>query len=147
MMKLFDIVPGWLWAAVVAGLIASNLIAGVRLSSERLAHQTTKAAYAEQVAAAQKARADEEAQRRQTETDLLNAQAAHAQEVAALSVQRDNARAVGRVAADRLRDPGDLLLARLGHRLATGRLLLAGPQSEDAAGQGGQGADGLAPSV
>lgn len=27
-------------------------------------------------------------------------------------------------AAGRLRDPGDLLLARLGHRLATGRLLL-----------------------
>lgn len=103
MTKLFDFIPGWLWAAVVAGLIATNLIAGARLSSERLAHQTTKAAYAEQVAAAQKARADEEAKRRQTEQELVNAQATHAAKIEAL--QRDTARArtAAVAAADSLR--------------------------------------------
>ena len=69
-MKLFDFVPSWLWAAVVAGLVTTNLIGNARLSSERLAHQTTKTAHAGQVAAAEKSRADEEAKRRQTEQDL-----------------------------------------------------------------------------
>jgi len=47
MTKLFDIVPGWLYALVVAGLIASNLIAGARLSAERNAHQSFRLEHAQ----------------------------------------------------------------------------------------------------
>lgn len=47
-MKLFDFVPSWLWAAVVAGLLAMFLITNARLSAEQLAHQTTKLTHAEQ---------------------------------------------------------------------------------------------------
>lgn len=103
MLKILDWIPSWLWALVVSGLIASNLIGNARLSSERLAHQTTKTAHAEQVAAAEKSRADEEAKRRQTETELLNAQAEHAAKIEAL--QRDTARArtAAVAAADSLR--------------------------------------------
>ena len=103
MTKLFDIFPSWLWAAVVAGLLAMFIMTSARLSSERLAHQTTKTAYTEKVAAAEKARADEEAQRRQTEQELLNAQATHAAQIEAL--QRDTARArtAAAAAADSLR--------------------------------------------
>lgn len=103
MIKLFDFIPSWLWAAVVAGLITTNLIGNARLSAERLAHQTTKTVYAEQVSAAEKARADEEAKRRKVEQELTNAQAKHATEVEALRRDSNRARTAAAAAADSLR--------------------------------------------
>lgn len=104
MTRLFSILPGWLWALIVAGLLASQIITSARLSAERLAHQTSKTEYAERVASAERDRAELETARRQTETELVNAQEAHAAEVAALSAQRDAARTSGRVVAGRVRD-------------------------------------------
>lgn len=104
MTKLFDILPGWVWALIVAGLAASNFAIGTMLFAEKLAHQTSKTEYAEHVISAERARADEEASRRQVEKELADAQEVHAAEVAAFSAQRDTARTAGRVVADRVRD-------------------------------------------
>jgi hypothetical protein len=104
MIGLFNLVPSWLYAAIIAALVATNCATSVRLDREKLAHQTSKTEYAERVASAEKQRADEESKRRQTEKDLQDAQDAHAQEVAAVLKDRDAARANGRVVADRVRD-------------------------------------------
>ena len=85
------------------GAVLTNCTTHNRLQAERLAHQTSKAQYAEQVAAAQAQRADEEAKRRKAEQELTHAQEAHGEEVAALRVDLDRARAAGRVVDGRVR--------------------------------------------
>ena len=85
------------------GSILTNCTTHNRLQAERLAHQTSKAQHSEQVAAAQAQRADEEAKRRKAEQELTHAQEAHGEEVAALRVDRDRARAAGRVVDGRVR--------------------------------------------
>jgi hypothetical protein len=90
--------------ALLLGSILTNCNTDRKLQAERLDHQTTKTTYAEQVAAAEKQRADEEAKRRKAEQELIHAEEAHANEVAALRVDRDSARVASRVVADRVRD-------------------------------------------
>lgn len=85
------------------GSILTNCTTHNRLQAERLEHQTSKAQYAEQVAAAERQRADEEAKRRKAETELTNAQEAHGEEVAALRLDLDRDRAAGRVVDGRVR--------------------------------------------
>jgi len=104
MLALLNLVPAWLWAALLAGSVASSCVTHVRLDRERLAHQSSKTQFAQQVAAAEKQRADEEAKRRKAETELTHAQEAHAQEVAAFRVDLDRTRADGRAVAGRVRD-------------------------------------------
>ena len=36
----FDVLPGWLWALICSGLIASNAVTKFELQSEQLKHQT-----------------------------------------------------------------------------------------------------------
>ncbi len=91
-------------ALALAASLAGNVASWAKLSAERNAHNSFRAQTAERVAAAERERADLAESRRQAEQELIDAQEAHANEVAALSVQRDAARASGRVVADRVRD-------------------------------------------
>lgn len=94
----------YLLGAALVGSILTNCVTHGRLQAERLAHQTTKAQQAELMAAAEQLRAQTEANRRKAEQELRHAQDAHAQEVAALHLDLDRARAAGRVASERVRD-------------------------------------------
>jgi hypothetical protein len=74
---LLDIVPSWLWAALLAAAVATNCATGVKLSAERLEHQTLKAETAKALAAeVQKVRELEkklaDASIRQEKTDAKN---------------------------------------------------------------------------
>lgn len=93
----------YLLGAALVGSVLTNCATHDRLQAERLAHQTTKAQHAQLVAAAEQLRAQTEANRRKAEQELRHAQDAHAQEVAALHLRLDRARAAGRVASERLR--------------------------------------------
>jgi len=50
MTKLFDLLPGWIWALLFAGAVATSCTQGNRLEKEQLRHSETKAAHAEQEA-------------------------------------------------------------------------------------------------
>lgn len=94
------------------GSILTNCTTHARLQAERLAHQTSKAQYAEQVAAAEKKTAAEEAKRRKAETELTHAQEAHGEEVAALRLDLDRARDRAAVESGRVRDAAAAAAAR-----------------------------------
>ena len=92
----------YLLGAALVGSVLTNCATHNRLQAERLAHQTCKDNCAKAASAAERVRADEEANRRKAEQELRHAQDAHAQEVAALHLDLDRARAAGRVASERL---------------------------------------------
>lgn len=94
------------------GSILTNCTTHNRLQAERLAHQTSKAQYADQVAAAERQRADEEAKRRKAEQELTREQEAHGEEVAALRVDLDRARDRAAVESGRVRDAAASAAAR-----------------------------------
>lgn len=48
MTKLFDLVPGWIWALLFAGAVATSCAQNNSLERERRQHSETKAAHAEQ---------------------------------------------------------------------------------------------------
>lgn len=102
--KLFDIVPGWVYALIIAGLAASNFVTGNRLSAEKLAHQIAKTEYAQRVADAERQRADQESRNRQIEKELSDAIQAHKKEVSAVLADLADSRAAGRVGSQRVRD-------------------------------------------
>jgi hypothetical protein len=91
-----------LLSVLLLGSVLTNCNTDRKLQAERLDHQTSKTAYAERVATAEKQRADEEAKRRKAEKDLTDAQQAHAQSVAAMQLDLDRAR--DRAAAVGVRD-------------------------------------------
>lgn len=47
-MKLFDLLPGWIWALLLSGAVATSCTQGNRLELERRQHSDTKAAHAQQ---------------------------------------------------------------------------------------------------
>lgn len=47
MTKLFDLLPGWIWALLFAGAVATSCTQGNRLEKEQRRHSDTKAAHAE----------------------------------------------------------------------------------------------------
>lgn len=108
MTKFFTYVLG----VTLLGSIVTNCTTHNRLQAERLAHAQTKTEFSKQVAAAQELRAEEEAKRRKAEQELRDAQEDHAQEVQALHLDLDRARAAGRVASERLRDAATAAAAR-----------------------------------
>jgi hypothetical protein len=97
MLKIFDVVPGWVYAAAVASLLVATGVGRYQLGAERLAHQTTLTKHAEQ-------RAQAEANARKIEQELQDAQARNEAETARLQTERDRARADAGRAADRLRN-------------------------------------------
>lgn len=56
MLKIFDVVPSWLWCCACGVLLVGLSLTSHRLDAERLAHQTTKTDHAIQVAAAESER-------------------------------------------------------------------------------------------
>ena len=48
MTKLFDLLPGWIWALLFAGAVATSCTQTQRLEREQRRHSDTKAAHAEQ---------------------------------------------------------------------------------------------------
>jgi hypothetical protein len=102
MIKIFDIVPGWVYAAALACLLVDTGVSRYQLSTERLAHQTTLTQHAEQ-------RAQAEARARKTEQELQDAQTRNEAETARLQTERDRARADAGRAADRLRNAATAL--------------------------------------
>jgi vacuolar-type H+-ATPase subunit I/STV1 len=103
-LKLFDILPGWVWAALVAGLSLTNCATHILLQSERLEHQTSKTEYAQRVADAERQRAEQEAQHRAIEQELSHAVENEREKAQALYAEVDSTRAAGRVASERLRN-------------------------------------------
>jgi hypothetical protein len=104
MTKLFAILPSWVWALALAGALAAYGVTGNQLRIERGAHLQTRLTHAEQVSSAQAARANEEAARRQTEQELIDATEIHAKEVEAVLADRAADRRAGAAVAVRLRD-------------------------------------------
>jgi hypothetical protein len=104
MIKLFDVFPGWLWALMLAGVIAAYAITGRQLRIERTEHLETQLAHQTLVATAETTRADEEKKRRKIEWELNDAVEIHAQEVIVLRQRADASRAAAVAAAGRLRD-------------------------------------------
>jgi hypothetical protein len=104
MTKLFDVLPGWLWALALSGVIAAYVVTGRQLEGERTGHLKTQLAHETLVAAAEAARADEEVKRRNTEKELTNAFEIQTQEVIVLRHRADASRAAAVAAAGRLRD-------------------------------------------
>lgn len=104
MTKLFDILPGWIWALITVGALASAGLSEVRLSKERAAHADTRTQYAEQVAQAEAATRAESEKNRRTEQELRDAQDQNEQQAQALLAALDGARTLAAVANQRLRD-------------------------------------------
>ena len=71
MIKLFDVVPGWVYASAVAALLVATGVSRYQLAGERLAHQTTLTQHAEQ--------------RAQAEARARVAESAHAQNIEAIT--------------------------------------------------------------
>lgn len=104
LLKALDVLPGWAWALLCSGAIASQAVSGYQLRTERQAHQASKEDYAKQVAAAERAAREQSEKNRATEQELNRAQEAHAQEVAALHLSRDRDRAAAGTVVVRVRD-------------------------------------------
>lgn len=101
---LFGFIPGWIWALICAGAIATSCTQGARLDREKAHHAATKTAFAEYRSEIDRQRAEASEKARQKEQELSHAvQEAQAQ-AEAVREQLDAARAAGRVAAQRLRD-------------------------------------------
>lgn len=111
MTKLFDILPGWIWALITVGALASAGLSEVRLSKERAAHADTRTKYAEQVAQAEAATRAESEKNRRTEQELRDAQDQNEQQAQALLAALDGARTLAAVANQRLRDAAQDLAA------------------------------------
>lgn len=111
LLKMFDIIPGWVWALITAGALAAAGVSQTRFTLERADHATTRAQYAEQVAQAEAATRIASEKNRQTEQELRNAQETNEQQAQALLVALDHAVAVDRVAVQRLRDAAQDLAA------------------------------------
>lgn len=105
-----------------------------KLQAERLAHQTSKAQYAEQVAAVEKKTADESEKRRKAEQELTHAQEAHGEEVAALRLDLDRARAADRLASSRVRDAAAAAAARARAQCAGATATELGASTDDPIG-------------
>lgn len=101
---LFGIIPGWLWALITAGAIATSCTQGVRLDHEKAKHSETKTAFADYRADVERQRAEASEKARQKEQELSNAYLEAQAQAEALREQLDADRAAGRVASQRLRD-------------------------------------------
>jgi hypothetical protein len=82
------------------------------LNMERTAHAGTRAAYAAQVAQAQRVAREQSEKYRATEQELRNAQETHASEVKALHINRDRALARSAVESRRVQDAANAAAAR-----------------------------------
>lgn len=94
---LFNIIPGWVWALIAAGAVATSCTQSVRLEREKSSHATYRAEIDRQ-----KAEASEKA--RQREKELQDAADQAQREAKAFRQQLDAADARSAAASKRLRD-------------------------------------------
>lgn len=132
--KLFDIVPGWIWALITAGALAAAGVSQTRFTHERANHAETRAQYAEQVAQAEAATRIESEKNRATELELRNAQDQNAEQAQALLVALDHAATADRLAAQLLRDAAQDLAAVARSRCAASTAPGSGPAGGDPIG-------------
>jgi outer membrane receptor for monomeric catechols len=134
LLRVFDIVPGWVWALITAGALASAAINQTRFSAERADHAESRAAYVGQVAAAEKARADTQEQRRKAKQELEDANETHAREVEAVHQAWAVDRAAGAAVTVRLRDAARATSVLAGQVLADSTASEIRAAAADAAG-------------
>lgn len=97
MTKLFDLLPGWIWALLFAGAVATSCTQTQRLDREQRGHAETKAAHAEQLAAiersargAEQAAREEEQRRAAAHQEIIDeARTREAQAMADAAAARD----------------------------------------------------------
>lgn len=104
LLKALNVLPAWVWALLFSGALSGYAVKSYQLNTERAAHQTTHAVFAAQVANAERAAREQSEKNRTTEQELRDAQEAHAQEIAALHVNRDRDRAAAGAVVVRVRD-------------------------------------------
>lgn len=121
------------WAAVIA-LIVIAIGAVKLLESERLAHQTTKATYAAQVAAAEQISREQSEKNRAAEQELRDAQETHAKEIATLHLDLDRSRAATRAASVRVQDAARAAAARARAQCANTAASELRPSADDPIG-------------
>lgn len=111
-LKLFDVVPGWLYAVLLTVLLA--VLGGEMWSHNRTraAHLQDRAEFATLRAQAEAAAAAQSEKFRAIEQELRNAQDTHGKEIEAVLLDLDRARAAGGVASGRLRDAAQAAAAR-----------------------------------
>lgn len=102
--KLFDFLPGWVWALITAGALAAAGVSQTRFTHERANHAETRANHANQVAVAEAATRAESEKNRAIEQELRNAQETNAEQAQALLAAIDHAVTVDRLATERVRD-------------------------------------------
>jgi hypothetical protein len=94
---ILNIIPGWLWAVITAGAIATSCTQSIRLDLATSKHATYKADV-------ERLRAEAIEKARQTEKELQDAADQAQKEADALRVERDAAAARAAAAAQRLRN-------------------------------------------
>lgn len=134
LLKALDVLPGWAWALLCSGAIASQAVSGYQLKTERLAHQTTKATYAAQVAAAERVSREQSEKNRATEQELRDAQETHAKEIAALHLDLDGARNRAAVESRRVQDAARAAAARARAQCANTTTSELRPSTDDPIG-------------
>jgi hypothetical protein len=110
--RLFDLVPSWVYAALITALAALLAWSQISLANERAARARDATGYAQAVAQAVAATLAQEQSNRQTERDLENAKSENATTTRALLDA--NAAAAARVGVEsgRLRDAARAAAAR-----------------------------------
>ena len=114
MIKLFDAVPGWVYAAAVAGLLAATGVSRWQLNTERLERQATLTRHAEQRAQAE-ARAREAERTHAQAIETITQKAAHDRKTLAADVAR-----LTRSLRDRPERPADLSASATSGMACTG---------------------------
>lgn len=96
LLGLLNIIPGWLWAVITAGAIATSCTQSIRLDLATATHATYRADV-------ERLRTEAIEKARQTEKELQDAADQAQKEADALRVERDAAAARAAAASERLR--------------------------------------------
>jgi Protein of unknown function (DUF2514) len=134
MLKVFDIVPGWVYALIIAGALAAAGVAQTRFVNERGNHAATKAEFATARADAEAAARTQSEKYRAIEQELRNAQDQNAQQAEALLAALAHARTVDRMASERVRDAIQDAAAVARSRCAAAPAAGGGPPGTDIIG-------------
>ena len=104
LLKLFDWVPGWLYAATLAAVLALLGISTVRHTKTSEALHKERGQWAQMTAQAEREARAQSEKNRAIEQELIDAQETHAVEVAAIRSELDAARDRARVESGRVRN-------------------------------------------
>lgn len=132
--RAFDIIPGWVYAAVMAALL-------LVLGGEFISHSNTRntlnqerAAWAQATQQAQQAALEQSEKYRAIEKELSHAQEVNAAEVSALFVELEYARTAAGLASGRVRDAAASAAARARAQCANSAAAGLRPSTDDPIG-------------